>query len=188
MRFVNKEVLTGVSFVIGFVIFIMSSYGVGKAESDDDKPLKDFATASLFISIAGMITVWFIQYGFLTPPDNVLTRGSQNVYLFLMYLIPVALGMGTVSASAYGLGKHENNPQSTEYKVSLVFFIIGLVTSVLSTSIWVSGNYVAKKYEVLLSKKEEYIEAGTEALDKLYKCKEEINQIQKDKDMTKFNP
>ncbi len=69
MRIVNKEVLTVVGFLIAFVVFIMSSYEVGKAESDNDKPLKDFAIASLFISIAVMVVIWFIQYGIQTPSE-----------------------------------------------------------------------------------------------------------------------
>lgn len=180
MRFANKEVITGVSFAISFVIFIMSSYGVGKAETDDDKTLKEFAIASIFISIAGMLAAWFIQYGLLTPPDNVFTRSTQSIYLFLMYLIPVALGLSTVSASAYGLGKHEKDPHSIEYKVSLVFFTIGVIISVLSASVWVSGNYTAKKYEVILSSKDKVLALGQEAIKDLGTCKAELQKMDTD--------
>lgn len=69
MRIINKEVLTGGGFLIAFIVFTMSSYGVGKAESDNDKPLKDFSITSLFISIAVMVITWFVQYGIQTPSE-----------------------------------------------------------------------------------------------------------------------
>jgi len=177
MRFVNKEIITGTSFLCAFVIFIMSSYGVGKAESDDDRTLKEFAIASLFISLAGMAAAWLIQYGLMTPPDTVSDKSTQSVYLFLMYLIPVAIGMGTSSASAYGLGKHEKNIQSTEYKVSLVFFILGLVISVVSTSMWASGNYMAKKYETVLTTKEKLFGLGQKYIQDLKTCENNLQEM-----------
>ena len=67
MRIVNKEVLTSIGFLFAFIVFVFSAYGVGKAESDGDQPLKDFATASFFISIAGMAAAWIAQYGLQTP-------------------------------------------------------------------------------------------------------------------------
>lgn len=103
---------------------------------------------------------------------------ATSLYLFLMYLIPVVVGMVTLSASAYGLGKHENNTQSVEYNVSLVFFIIGLLISTITLTLWVSGNYSANKYAPLVVSKQRVAEISDKTIDELAQCKEKLLQME----------
>lgn len=63
----NKEIISAILFIASFLVYILSSYGVGKAESDNDKPLKDFAIAGLVISMVSMATIWVFNWGIQTP-------------------------------------------------------------------------------------------------------------------------
>lgn len=70
MTRLNKEIISFIVFLAAFTTFIMSSYGIGKAEADNDKPLKDFALAGLIISIIAMIAVWIVNWSIQTPDSR----------------------------------------------------------------------------------------------------------------------
>lgn len=97
----------------------------------------------------------------------------ESIYLFVIYLIPVAIGMVTLSASAYGIGKYEKNNDATEYKVSLVFFIIGLVVSTVSLMYWFQGNYFTGSYKTLLDNSQDLAKKASEATEELGNCKKQ---------------
>lgn len=78
---------------------------------------------------------------------------AKSIYLFIMYLIPVVIGMTTMSVSAYGIGKHEKNKDSDGYTVSLVFMIVGLLISTISVMLWQQGNYTSSQCHSLIDKK-----------------------------------
>jgi cell division protein FtsW (lipid II flippase) len=78
---------------------------------------------------------------------------ANSIYLFFLYLIPVIIGMATLSASAYGVGKYESNKESDEYKVSIVFMIISLLISAVSIMMWHQGNYTSSQCRILFSQR-----------------------------------
>lgn len=54
-------------FLLAFIIFILASYGIGRAKSQDDKTLIILAPNALSISIAVMAITWILTWGFMTP-------------------------------------------------------------------------------------------------------------------------
>ncbi len=97
---------------------------------------------------------------------------ATSLYLFLMYLIPVVLGMAILSASAYGLGKNEKDMQSIEYKASLVFFILGLVVTTGTVTLWIAGNFSTVS-------KDDLTNFGRGKIEELDNCITELNQLKK---------
>lgn len=73
---------------------------------------------------------------------NILSS-FKNIYPFLMYIIPVIIGIATMGASAYGIGKNEKTTDTPEYKASVTFFIIGLVISLVTIVSWYQGNFLS---------------------------------------------
>jgi hypothetical protein len=64
---VNIDIILFFLFIAGFIVFIASCYGIGKAEADGDESTKTFAIYALSSSIVEMIVVWLIKFGLKTP-------------------------------------------------------------------------------------------------------------------------
>jgi hypothetical protein len=138
---VSTDILLFVAFIAAFVVFIASSFGIGKAEDDKDETAKDFAIRGLTGSILGMTGLWAFKNRIRTPKFDFAGQGiTSQIYLFLMHLIPVGIGMGSLSASAYGLGKYDKRRQTQEYTASIAFFAIGLSISIITLGSWQAGN------------------------------------------------
>jgi hypothetical protein len=88
-----------------------------------------------------------------------------------MYLIPVIIGMATLGASAYGLGKHDKNRNSQEYTASLAFFSIGLCVSILSIVFWAAGNIATEQCAPVVQNLAKTQEKGLEVTKQLGECK-----------------
>jgi hypothetical protein len=59
--------ISSILFLAAFLVYILSSYGIGKVESNDDKSLKDLAIIGLGVSSALMFVVWLFNWGIQTP-------------------------------------------------------------------------------------------------------------------------
>lgn len=63
----NKEIISAIVFLAFFIIFILSSYGIGKAESDNDETTKNLGVNGLILSTVSMIVLWTMNWGITTP-------------------------------------------------------------------------------------------------------------------------
>lgn len=157
-------------FGAAFIVFIASSFGIGKSENDGDETAKSYAISGLAASVVSMTGIWLFKHGISIPKVSDADGIFSQIYSFLLHLMPVTAGMTTLSASSYGLGKHDKNRDSQEFTASLAFFAIGLSLSILTLGAWNAGNLsVAQCTHVVVAAKKLRIKAveATERVGKL---------------------
>jgi hypothetical protein len=67
----------------------------------------------------------------------------MGIVSFTLQLAYITIGLVIIGTSAYGLGLHQDNTESNEYKISIALFSIGIVLSVSGILFWHQGNFIS---------------------------------------------
>ena len=105
----------------------------------------------------------------------------NSLYLFLMYLAPIIIGLIITASSLYGIGKNEDDPKSTNYKVAIVFLCFGIMFSISGFS-YLQANIVSSgsSKELLSKTADAYLQVNTKLLDtknKLDLCSGQLDNL-----------